>query len=97
MRAAISARSFSSFGVGLRGDFDLGEVGFEAHPVPAGGLQILGGADKGAGTAADGGAQGAEVAAGFRGEKDERLLGLIGNGDEDALFARAARSRFPRG
>ena len=65
------------FGVGLAGDADLGEIGFQAHAVPACSFQVLGGADEGAGAVVDGFAEGAEVAAGFRGEEDQGLLGLI--------------------
>ena len=49
--------------------------------------EVLGGANKDAGTAADGGAQGAEVAAGLRGEEEDGLLGFVGNRDGDAFFA----------
>ncbi len=49
--------------------------------------EVLRGADEDAGTAADGGAEGAEVAAGLRGEEEDDLLGLVGHGDGDALFA----------
>ncbi len=49
--------------------------------------EVLRGADEDAGAAADGGAEGAEVAAGFGSEKEDDLLGLIGDGDGDALFA----------
>ena len=49
--------------------------------------EVLRGADEDAGAAADGGAEGAEVAAGFRGEEEDDLLGLVGDGDGDALFA----------
>ena len=57
---------FERFEIGLRGDLHLGQIGFDAHPVPTGGLQILGGADKGAGLVVHGFLQGIEVAAGFR-------------------------------
>jgi hypothetical protein len=42
----------------------------------------------------DGFAQGSEVAAGFRGEKEQRLLSFVGNDDEDALFADGAVPGF---
>ena len=66
---------------------DGGEVGFDAGLFEAGFDEVLRGADEDAGAAADGGAEGAEVAAGFRGEEEDDLLGLVGHGDGDALFA----------
>ena len=97
LRAAFSARSFSSFRIGLRGHLDLGQVGFQAHAVQARGLQILGGADKGAGPPAHGRAQGAEIAARLRGQKDHGLLRFGGNGDKHAFFAHFAGPGFDAG
>ena len=78
------------FGVGLGGDLHLGQIGFQAHPVPTGSLQVLGGADESAGAVVDGLAQGVEVAAGLRRQKDQRLLGLGGDGDKHAFIPRFA-------
>ena len=96
-RAESLAFSFEGFGVGLAGDADLGEIGFQAHAVPACSFKVLGGADEGAGAVVDGLAEGAEVAAGLRGEEDQGLLGLRGNVDEDALLTRGAGPGFDAG
>ncbi len=85
------------FGIGLRSDLDLGEVGFNAHPVPTGSLQILGGTDKSAWPIMHGLAQRIEVASGFRGEENEGLLRFSGNGDEDAFIAHIAVPGFDAG
>ena len=85
------------FGVGLGGFLDVGEVSLKAHALPAGSLEVLCGADKSAGPAADGVAEGVEVASGLWREEDEGLLGLIGNGNEYALFARLAAPGFDAG
>ncbi len=74
-------------GVGGRNLPHGGEILFDAGLLEAGLGEVLGGADEDAGAAADGGAEGAEVAAGLRGEEEDGLLGLVGNGDGDALFA----------
>ncbi|MCU1252807.1 MAG: hypothetical protein JWQ49_5836, partial [Edaphobacter sp.] len=66
---------------------DVGEIGFDAGLFEAGLGEVLRGANEDAGAAADGGAEGAEVAAGFRGEEEDDLLGLGGHGDGYALFA----------
>ena len=59
----------------------------DAGLLEAGLGEVLRGADEDAGAAADGGAEGGEVAAGFGGEEEDDLLGLVGDGDGDALFA----------
>ena len=64
-----------------------GEIGLDAGLFKAGLDEVLGGAYEDAGAAADGGAEGAEVAAGFRCEEEDDLLGFGGDGDGDALFA----------
>ncbi len=76
-----------SFGVVGWNAVDVGEVDLDAGLLEAGFDEVLRGADEDAGAAADGGAEGGEVAAGFRGEEEDDLLGLGGNGDGDALFA----------
>ena len=75
------------FGVVGRDTADVGEIGFNAGLFEAGFGEVLRGADEDAGAAADGGAEGAEVAAGFWCEKEDDLLGLVRNRDGDALFA----------
>ena len=72
----------------------LGDVFFDAGLLEAGLVEVLGGADEDAGAALDGGAKGGEVAAGFGGEEEDGLLGLGGDGDDDALFADAALPGF---
>ena len=84
-------------GVGLAGGADLGEVGFKAHAVPACRLQVLGGANEGAGTVVDGFAEGAEVAAGFRRRKMRACWASLGTSDEDAFFAGGAGPGFDAG
>ena len=94
LRAAISACDLRSAGSSLRADFDIGQIGFEAHPFPTGGLQILGGTHEGAGLVADRLAQGVEVAAGLRGEEEQGLLRLSGDVDEYTLVAGLAGPGF---
>ena len=74
-------------GVGGRDAADVGEVLLDAGLLEAGLGEVLRGADEDAGAAADGGLEGGEVAAGLRREEEDGLLGLLGDGDEDALFA----------
>jgi len=62
-----------------------GEVHLDAGLLEAGLSEILRGADEDSGTSADGGAEGGEVAAGFRGEEEDGLLGFVGDGDFDAF------------
>ena len=64
---------------------DVGEVGFDAGLLEAGFVEVLRGANEDAGTAADSGAEGAEVAACLGREEEDGLLGLFGYGDGDAL------------
>ncbi len=66
---------------------DGGEIFFDAGLLEAGFEEVLRGADEDAGAAADGGAEGGEVAAGLGGEEEDGLLGLVGDGDGDAFFA----------
>ncbi len=74
-------------GVVWRDATDVGEVGFDAGLLESCFEQILRGADEDAGAAADGGAEGGEVSSGFGCEEEDDLLGLVGDGDSDALFA----------
>ena len=74
-------------GVVGRDAADVGEIGFDAGLLEAGFGEVLRGADEDAGAAADGGAEGGEVAAGFGREEEDDLLGFVGDGDGDALFA----------
>ena len=97
LRAAISALSFSDLGSVWEVTLTCVEKGFDPHPVPAGGLQILSGADEGTGPVVHCFAQGIEVAAGLRSQEDERLLRLGGNGDKDAFVPGNAWSRSQRG
>ena len=76
-----------SLGVGGRDAADGGEVFLDAGLFEAGLGEVLGGADEDAGAAADGGAEGAEVAAGLGREEEDGLLGLGGDGDDDAFLA----------
>ena len=78
---------FEQFGIGQRCGLDLGQVGIKAHAVKTGGLQVLGGAHKGAGAPADSSAQGVEIAARFGGKKNERLLCFGGNRDKNTFVA----------
>ncbi len=66
---------------------DVGEVGFDAGLLEAGFEEVLRGADEDAGAAADGGAEGGEVAAGLGGEEEDDLLGFGGDGDGNAFVA----------
>ncbi len=75
-----------SFGVVGWNAVDVGEVDLNSSLFEAGFDEVLRGADEDAGAAADGGAEGGEVAAGFRGEEEDDLLGLGGYGDGDAFF-----------
>jgi hypothetical protein len=75
-----------SFGVVGWNAVDVGEVDLDSGLLEAGFDEVLRGADEDAGAAADGGAEGGEVAAGFRGEEEDDLLGLGGYGDGDAFF-----------
>jgi len=74
-------------GVVGRNAADVGEIDLDAGLFESGLDEVLRGADEDAGAAADGGAEGGEVAAGFRGEEEDDLLGLGGDGDGNALFA----------
>ncbi len=65
----------------------VGEIGFDAGLLEAGFGEVLRGTDEDAGTASDGGAEGGEVASGFGCEEEDDLLGFVGDGDGDALFA----------
>ena len=65
----------------------VGEIGFDAGLFEAGFGEVLRGADEDAGAAAYRGAKRAEVAAGFRSEEEDDLLGFGGHGDDDAFFA----------
>ena len=87
-RAANSARSFSAFESVWRSDPDFVQIRVQPHPVPAGSLQILGGAHKGAGTIVHGLAKGAEVSSGLGHQENQRLLSLLRHGNEDTLVAR---------
>jgi hypothetical protein len=62
------------------------DVFLDAGLLEAGEVEILRGADEDAGPALDGRAEGGEVAAGDGGEEEDGLLGLVGNGDFDALL-----------
>ncbi len=75
-----------SRGVAWRNLLDLFEVLAGARLFKAGLGEVLGGADEDAGAAFDGGAEGGEVAAGLRCEKENGLLGLGWHGDDDAFF-----------
>ncbi len=76
-------------GLGVRGRdaADGREVLFDARLLEAGFDEVLRSADEGAGTAADGGAEGREVAAGFGGHEHNGLLSLSGDGYECAFLA----------
>ncbi len=74
-------------GVAGRNELHGGDVFFGAGLFKAGFGEVLGGADEDAGAAFDGGAEGAEVAAGFGGEEEQGLLSVGRNGDEDTFFA----------
>ena len=76
-----------SFGVVGWDAADGGEIGLDAGLLEAGFDEVLRGANEDAGAAADGGAEGAEVAACLGREEEDDLLGLGGDGDGDALFA----------
>ena len=71
--------------LGERGGWRRGR--FQCGPVRSRPRWVLRGADEDARAAADGGAEGAEVAAGLWGEEEDDLLGLVGHGDGYALFA----------
>ena len=72
-------------GIGGGGLANGGDVFLDASLLEACLEQVLGGADEGAGAAADCFFKGGEVAAGFGSEEEEGLLGLVGNGDGDSL------------
>ena len=74
-------------GVVGRDAADVGEIGFNSCLLESGFEEILRGADEDAGATTDGGAEGGEVAAGFGREEEDDLLGLVWDGDGDALFA----------
>jgi hypothetical protein len=76
---------FQGLEIGLRGHSHFVQVGIQPHAIPAGGLQVLPGANKGAGPVMDRLAQGAEIAACFRYQEDKRLLGLLGDGHKYAF------------
>jgi hypothetical protein len=76
---------------------DLFEVFFDAGLLEAGLGEVLGGADEGSRAAFDGGAEGAEIAAGFWSEEQDRLLSLSRHGDEDALVADVSLPGFDAG
>ena len=92
-RAASFGAFLQGFGIRLGGHADFVQVGIEAHAIPACGLQILTRANEGAGAIVHSLAQGAEVAAGFGHEEDQRLLRLLGNGDKDAFVRGPGASR----
>jgi hypothetical protein len=62
------------------------EIFFETQAVEAGLLEILGGADKSAGLAANRRAESAKGASSLRGEEDQGFLGFFGNDDKNAFF-----------
>lgn len=64
----------------------VGEIGFDTCLFEAGFKEVLRGANEDTGASADGGAEGREVTAGFRGEEEDDLLSLIGHSDGDAFF-----------
>jgi len=64
-----------------------GEVAFDALLLEGGFVEIGVGANEEAGLAFDGGAEGFEVATGFRRDEDEGLLGFVGN-DDGGSFGR---------
>src|SRR6202012_2065556 len=74
-------------GVGGRETGGVDAILLEAGLLETGLGEVLRGANEDAGTAADGGLQSGEVAAGLRREKEDGLLCLLWDGDEDALFA----------
>ena len=73
------------------------EVLLDAGLFEAGLVEILRGSDKDAGAAFDGRAQGAEVAAGFGRQKQNYLLGLLRDGDENTFTLHAAVPRLDAG
>jgi hypothetical protein len=74
-RLECSSKAFGSpGGTWLHG----GEILLDASLFEAGFGEVLRGANEDAGPAADGGAQGAEVAAGLGGEEEDDLLGFVG-------------------
>ncbi|RDJ93199.1 hypothetical protein B4Q13_23535 [Lacticaseibacillus rhamnosus] len=62
-------------GIGVGSFFHLAEIFFEAHTIEAGLIQVLRGAHKCAGFAANGGAKGAEIAAGLGRRRQAHALG----------------------
>ena len=75
------------FAVAWRDLLHCVEILFDAALFEAGFRKILRGADEDAGSTLDGGAEGAEVAAGFRRQKEDGLLRLVRDRDGDAFFA----------
>ena len=86
-RSCLLSPILQRFRVSLGGNFDFCKVGIKAHPVEACRLQILRRPDKDPGSALYRIPQCAEVAACSGGKKHDGLLGFLGNGDEDSLFA----------
>ncbi len=74
-------------GIGGRDLAHGGEILLDAGLLESGLGEILGGADEDSGAVTDGFFEGAEVASGRRGEEEDGLLGLFGDGYADAFFA----------
>ncbi len=63
------------------------DVVVQTHALPACSLKILGSADERSGPVVDGAAQCSKVSASLRRQKHKSLLGLLGHGDKNSLFA----------
>ena len=84
-------------GIQIRVFQHLAQILSGAGAVQAGLIQILRGAHENSGLAANCGAQRAEVAAGYRGQKKQRLLRVLGHVHQDSFGAHIAIPGFHAG
>ena len=95
-RRQLSAR-LQRRGIELRRRLHIVQIGFQAHALPTRLFQVLSGAHKRAWPPPHRIAQGVKVAACLRRQKEQSLLRLCGNLDENAFVAGIARPRFHAG